>query len=92
MMNDVRNGSQYQCVIFRDPPNSDIEGNLTILYVAGEYKDCYSIIHYENIECVREPKMLIDSVVPASANHYISSSSFGKVTFRVTVPVLDIEP
>ena len=39
MMNDIRNGSQYQCVILQNPPNLDIEGNITILYVAGEYKD-----------------------------------------------------
>ena len=39
MMNDVRNGSQYQCEIGQDPPDPNIEGNLTILYVAGECKD-----------------------------------------------------
>ena len=39
MMNDVRNGSQYQCVVIQDPPNPNIEGNMTILYVAGECKD-----------------------------------------------------
>ena len=39
MMNDVRNGSRYQCVVLQDPPNPNIEGNTTILYVAGEYKD-----------------------------------------------------
>ena len=38
MMNDIRNGSQYQCVILQNPPNLDIEGNITILYVAGECK------------------------------------------------------
>ena len=42
MMNDVRNGSNHQCVII--PTQSMItladiirESNLTILYVAGEY-------------------------------------------------------
>ena len=40
MMNDVRNGSQYQCVVIQIPPDPDIEGNLIILYVAGECKDC----------------------------------------------------
>ena len=38
MMNDARNGSQYQCVIAQVPPNPDIVGNVTILYVAGECK------------------------------------------------------
>ena len=36
MMNDVRNGSQYQCEIDHAPPDPDIEGIVTILYVAGE--------------------------------------------------------
>ena len=38
MMNDVRNGSQYRCEIVQVPPNPNIMGNVTILYVAGEYK------------------------------------------------------
>ena len=38
IMNDVRNGSQYQCEITQIPPDPNIVGNLTILYVAGEYK------------------------------------------------------
>ena len=36
-MNDVRNVSQYQCVIIRDRPNPNIEGITTILLVAGKY-------------------------------------------------------
>ena len=36
MMNDVRNDNQYQCEIDQAPPDPDIEGNVTILYVAGE--------------------------------------------------------
>ena len=52
MMNDVRNGSQYQCVVIQDPPNPNIEGNMTILYVAGEYKDLICV-HCMNVypEC-----------------------------------------
>ena len=38
MMNDVRNGSQYRCEIPQVPPNPNIMGNVTILYVAGECK------------------------------------------------------
>ena len=38
MMNDVRNDSQYQCELSQIPPDPNIVGNLTILYVAGEYK------------------------------------------------------
>ena len=38
MMNDVRNGSQYRCVVLMNRPDPNIEGNLTILYVAGECK------------------------------------------------------
>ena len=37
MMNDSRNGSVYICVIPQISPTPDIEGNPTILYVAGEY-------------------------------------------------------
>ena len=40
MMNDVRNGSQYRCLVLKNRPDPDIEGNLTILYVAGECKVC----------------------------------------------------
>ena len=36
MMNDVRNGSQYQCVVVATPT---LVGNLIILYVAGECND-----------------------------------------------------
>ena len=36
MMNDVRNGSRYECVVFASPITS---GNVTILYVAGECND-----------------------------------------------------
>ena len=38
MMNDVRNDSQYQCELSQIPPDPNIVGNLTILYVAGECK------------------------------------------------------
>ena len=38
MMNDVRNVSRYRCVVLLNPPDPSIEGNLTILYVAGECK------------------------------------------------------
>ena len=41
MMNDVRNGSQYRCEIPQVPPNPNIMGNVTILYVAGE---CYCFL------------------------------------------------
>ena len=40
-MNDSRNGSEYQCVIFKtgDFNNKVVEsGNVTILHVAGEYQ------------------------------------------------------
>ena len=37
MMNDVRNGSEYQCVLLRDPPDPSIMGNISSLYVAGKY-------------------------------------------------------
>ena len=49
MMNDVRNGSQYQCEINSDDIPNSVLGNLTILYVAGEFKDlkcvccCFSV-------------------------------------------------
>ena len=36
MMNDVRNGSKYQCVLLRDPPDPSIMGNISSLYVAGK--------------------------------------------------------
>ena len=36
MMNDVRNGSQYQCLSLAPPITA---GNLITLYVAGEYND-----------------------------------------------------
>ena len=36
MMNDVRNGSRYECIVFSSPITS---GNVTILYVAGECND-----------------------------------------------------
>ena len=36
MINDVRNGSEYQCVVVRDPPNDDIMDEPIFLYVAGE--------------------------------------------------------
>ena len=39
MMNDVRNGSQYRCEVSQLPPDPNIIGNVTIMYVAGEYKD-----------------------------------------------------
>ena len=45
MMNDVRNGSQYQCEILQNPPDPNIEGNVTILYVAGEYTVCVLLVH-----------------------------------------------
>ena len=38
MINDVRNGSLYQCEIPQLPPDPNIEGNVIILYVAGECK------------------------------------------------------
>ena len=38
MMNDVRNGSEYQCVILQNPPQPNTVGNVTILYVAGKCK------------------------------------------------------
>ena len=38
MLNDARNGSLYRCEIAQVPPNPNIMGNVTILYVAGEYK------------------------------------------------------
>ena len=44
MINDVRNGSKYKCVIVPVPVQGIItfadiihESNLTILYIAGEY-------------------------------------------------------
>ena len=40
MMNDVRNGSLYQCVMLQALPNPSIMGNLIVLYVAGECKVC----------------------------------------------------
>ena len=43
MMNDVRNGSQYQCEINSDDFLNSVLGNLTILYVAGEFKDLMHI-------------------------------------------------
>ena len=50
MMNDVRNGSQYQCVIPQIPPDPNIDGNATILYVAGECKvSIIAFIHGEKV-------------------------------------------
>ena len=46
MMNDVRNGSQYRCEVSQLPPDPNIIGNVTIMYVAGEYKD---IVFVHNI-------------------------------------------
>ena len=40
MMNDVRNGNQYRCVVLQTPPTPNIMGSLTALYVAGECKVC----------------------------------------------------
>ena len=41
MMNDVRNGSQYQCVSLAPPITA---GNLITLYVAGECNDCNVLV------------------------------------------------
>ena len=48
IMNDVRNDSQYQCEIVQIPPDPNIVGNLTILYVAGEYTVCvlFTVMHF----------------------------------------------
>ena len=35
-LNDVRNGSQYRCVSFQEPPAQDIESDPTFLYIAGK--------------------------------------------------------
>ena len=40
MMNDVRNGSRYQCIVLAI---SITPGNLTILYVAGECNDQFYV-------------------------------------------------
>ena len=36
VLNDLRNGSKYSCIIPQIPPTPDIESNPTFLYVAGE--------------------------------------------------------
>ena len=46
MMNDVRNGSQYRCVILQNSPQPNIVGNLTILYVAGKCKNLVYVSMY----------------------------------------------
>ena len=38
IINDVRNGSLYQCEIPQLPPDPNIEGNVTMLCVAGKCK------------------------------------------------------
>ena len=52
MMNDVRNGSEYRCVVIMLPRHmgaldmiTDVS-DPTILYVAGEYQNCTVISHY----------------------------------------------
>ena len=51
VMNDVRNDSQYQCEITQIPPDPNIVGNLTILYVAGEYKVLVYVNMY--VQCIQ---------------------------------------
>ena len=43
MMNDVRNGSQYLCVVLA---TAIIVGNVTILYVAGECNDLHIVFMF----------------------------------------------
>ena len=57
MMNDIRNGSVYICVMIQIPPMPDIESEPTILYVAGKLNEIHKILlviqlHIQYLLCV----------------------------------------
>ena len=59
MMNDVRNGSEYQCVIVLQDDASAIQrhSNRTVLYVAGEYQyrvHCHIRMHMFIATCCND--------------------------------------